>query len=213
MIMEPSAGVFLGATPETLVHIEGKKIATHALAGTMPAVAYSESHLLENAKNHLEHKIVVQSILKRLGLHGAHSIKEKGLRVVRLPHVLHLETEILAEQVQAGRLLHWVKHLHPTPAVGGFPDDRALAYLREHEFCDRSLYASPLGWVNRYNEGTFSVALRSGFINKTCREAYAYAGVGIVAGSEPVSEWEEIALKLRTLCQALWTLADEGDVD
>ena len=89
----------------------------------------------------------------------------------------------------------------PTAAVGGTPREAALRWLQDHEGLARGRYAGPVGWVDRDGDGTFVVGIRSAEIRG--RQARLFAGVGIVAGSEPEAELVETQLKLQALLAAL----------
>jgi len=90
--------------------------------------------------------------------------------------------------------------LHPSPAVGGVPTNKAIAYLREHEPFDRGWYAGPVGWVGP-ESGEFAVAIRSGLVRGNTLSLYS--GAGIVDGSTPDGEWSEIETKLSNALSAL----------
>ena len=68
--------------------------------------------------------------------------------------------------------------LHPTPALGGFPRQAALAWLHENEGLNRGWYASPVGWVDARGEGEFVVAIRSALVDGP--QARLFAGCGIM---------------------------------
>ena len=94
-----------------------------------------------------------------------------------------------------------VERLHPTPAVGGYPRDRALEAIARLEVIDRGWYAGPFGWAGLDGSGEFAVAIRSGLLSG--RTASVFAGAGIVAGSAPKAELAETELKLRPMLAAL----------
>ena len=89
----------------------------------------------------------------------------------------------------------------PTPAVGGFPRDAALEAIRSTEKLDRGWYAAPLGWIGASGHGEFAVALRSGLIDGS--KARLFAGCGIVADSDPQTEFAESCLKFQVMLRAL----------
>jgi menaquinone-specific isochorismate synthase len=197
---------FLGATPERLVSLRGRTVETGALAGTTgrgdtPAEdEWLARELLASEKDNHEHAIVVEAIREQLDpLSTAMSTDER--RVRRLATVQHLETPISAELAQDEHVLSLVEALHPTPAVGGLPPDRALATIRETEPFDRGWYAAPVGWFDAEGNGTFAVALRSAVTTQDV--ATLFAGVGIVADSDPDREWDEVQLKYRPVLDAL----------
>jgi menaquinone-specific isochorismate synthase len=100
-------------------------------------------------------------------------------------------------------LLQALASLHPTPAVGGTPQGRAVARIRELEGFPRGLYAGAIGWLNSRGGGEFFVGLRSALVNGAT--ARVYAGAGIVAGSTPDKEFAETELKFMAILDALLT--------
>jgi isochorismate synthase EntC len=90
--------------------------------------------------------------------------------------------------------------LHPTPAVGGTPKRRALEILRTVEAGTRGWYAGPVGWIEPA-AAEFFVGIRSALMEGSCAEAFA--GSGIVEGSEPETEWLETEAKLQPMLEAL----------
>ena len=122
-------------------------------------------------------------------------------RVAMARSVQHLETPVSGRLSTAGHVVDVVERLHPTPAVGGYPRDRALALIRELERFDRGWYAGPFGWIDIDGSGEFAVAIRSGLVSG-CR-ASVFAGCGIVAGSVPAEEFAESRLKMRPMLAAL----------
>jgi salicylate biosynthesis isochorismate synthase/menaquinone-specific isochorismate synthase len=87
--------------------------------------------------------------------------------------------------------------LHPTAAVGGEPWKKASQVMNEVEGLDRGWYAGPVGWMDGSGDGEFCVALRSALLRD--REAHLFAGVGVVADSDPASELAETEMKLDAL--------------
>jgi menaquinone-specific isochorismate synthase len=86
-----------------------------------------------------------------------------------------------------------LEKLHPTPAVGGFPTDRALRDIARLEPFDRGWYAGPLGWIAK-DASQFVVGIRSGLTEG--KRLHLFSGAGIVEGSVPEKEWEEIENKI-----------------
>ncbi|XVH31398.1 isochorismate synthase [Haloferacaceae archaeon DSL9] len=208
-LVEPDADErvsFFGATPERLVSLRGRTVETDALAGTTgrgetPAEdEWLARELMADAKNGHEHTLVVETIREQLAPFAA-SVAVGDRRVKRLATVQHLHTPITAELAADEHVLSLVDALHPTPAVGGLPPERALETIRETEPFDRGWYAAPVGWFDAAGNGTFAVALRSAVA--TARRATLFAGVGLVADSDPDREWDEIELKFRPILDEL----------
>ena len=214
---EPDEGgsAFFGATPERLVSLRGRTVETDALAGTTgrgetPAEdEWLAQELLDDAKNVHEHELVADTVREQLEPFAA-SVAAGERRVRRLATVQHLHTPITAELSDDRHVLELVEALHPTPAVGGLPPDRALQTIHETEPFDRGWYAAPVGWIDAAGNGAFAVAIRSAVA--TLRRATLFAGVGLVADSDPDREWDEIQLKYRPILDELEAGDEATDV-
>ncbi|RRJ30270.1 isochorismate synthase [Halocatena pleomorpha] len=197
---------FLGATPERLVSLRGQSIHTGALAGTIGRGNTPEEderlarELQESEKNAHEHDLVVNAIREQLAPF-TRQITTDDRRVRRFATVQHLETPMSAKLAREEHVLSLVEALHPTPAVGGLPPDRALTTIRTTEPFDRGWYAAPVGWFDTEGNGSFAVALRSAVATQDV--ATLFAGVGIVSDSDPDDEWDEVQLKYRPVLDAL----------
>jgi len=203
--------VFLGASPERLVRVEGARVETAAIAGTAPRGASQAADralgeaLCDSRKNGDEHAIVVGHLQAVLEACCERVEVAPEPRLLRTRTVQHLCTDIRARRRADApvSLLELAARLHPTPAVGGAPRDAALRWLAEYEAVDRGWFAGPVGFLQSDGDGEFDVALRSALVRG--RRATAWAGAGIVARSEPRAEFTETELKLRTvLGPLLW---------
>ncbi len=199
--------VFIGASPERLIRISNETLVADILAGSAPRGktpeedSYLAQRLLNSIKEQHEHQVVLDFVQKRLNNLGLTLERPPQVSLVKLSNIQHLWTPITAKIPEGIHLLEILAELHPTPAVAGFPRNIALEKIRLYETFDRSLYAAPIGWIDRYGNGEFAVAIRSALIQGN--SARLYAGAGIVAGSEAERELAEIQLKLQTLLQAL----------
>jgi len=206
MFSPGSESTFFGATPERLVSRHGRTVTTDALAGTTgrgdtPAEDdWLAEELLADGKNLHEHELVADTIREQLAPFTS-SISAGQCRVRRLATVQHLFTPITATLGGDTHVLDLVEALHPTPAVGGLPPERALATIRETEPFDRGWYAAPVGWIDAAGNGTFAVAIRSALARDA--ETTLFAGVGVVADSDPDREWDEVQLKYRPILDEL----------
>lgn len=194
-----AGATFLSATPERLIERRGLEIRTEAMAGSI-AQGRAKA-LLESEKDRAEHAIVVDAILERLAPLCESLERSPEPRVRELPNVLHLDTPIRGRLARRAHVVDLVRLLHPTPAVGGVPSEAALSFLSQVEPTPRGWYSGPVGWFDREGDGEFVVALRSGLLLP--ERAYLYAGAGIVRGSRAELEYEETALKMQALLDAL----------
>ena len=89
-------------------------------------------------------------------------------------------------------------------SVGGTPTPDAQAWIAAHEPAARGWYAGAVGWFDAGGDGAFSVAIRSGVLER--HEAWLYAGAGIVEGSDPSAEYAETGVKHSPMLAALGVL-------
>ncbi|HWP61958.1 MAG TPA: isochorismate synthase, partial [Candidatus Binatia bacterium] len=216
--LSPSASperVFLGASPERLVEVRGRRFRTIALAGTIGRGQDAAEDdrlaaaLLASEKDREEHAVVVAMLRSTLEPVSESVEVGRGPEIVRLRTVMHLATPIAGRLRDGEEILGLVERLHPTPAVGGWPREAALALLGEEEELDRGWYAGPVGWLDTAGDGEFVVGIRSGVVEGA--RASLFAGCGIVADSEPDREWEESELKLAALAGALGRFEEADD--
>ena len=151
----------------------------------------------EQQKDFQEHCYVRDSIVRRLQKVGLNARHAEQPQLLALANVQHLHTPITAEVEQAIHIVDILEEMHPTPAVGGTPRDQAVPRIQALECMQRELYAGVVGWFNHLNEGEMIVGIRSAHI--CSGTAKLFAGAGIVAGSEPESEYLETELKLRAM--------------
>lgn len=202
-----AAASFIGASPERLAAIAGGRLRTEALAGSSPRGptagedAALAKQLLQSDKDLREHRLVLDSILRRLANIGVAAPVVGRPRVRQLSNVQHLATLIEADLPAGIDAFRLIGELHPTPAVGGTPREPAIAHLRSLEPFPRGLYAGALGWVNHAGDGEFFVGIRSALMAGS--SARIYAGAGVVEGSQPEREWAETELKMGALRDAL----------
>jgi menaquinone-specific isochorismate synthase len=198
---------FIGASPERLVRVANGRMHTEALAGSAPRgesasedAALSRA-LLQSEKDLREHRLVLDSILRRIADLGLKVEYAGQPRVLGLANVQHLYLPISASLPESVHILDLVARLHPTPAVGGSPREPALAAIKRLEPVSRGLYAGPQGWVDHRGGGEFFVGIRSALIDG--HNAVVHAGAGIVAGSDAEKEFAETELKFKALIGAL----------
>ena len=194
---------FLGASPELLMRRSGASVSTVALAGSTrrssdPAVDdHLGEQLLRSDKNRREQRIVAERIVRKLRPHAVWVETAPEPEVVKVANIQHLATPVIAQLAEPRSAVELAGMLHPTPAVGGEPWPEAASTIAELEQMDRGWYAGPVGWMDATEDGEFCVALRSALLRD--REAHLYAGVGVVAGSDPAAELEETEVKLQAL--------------
>ena len=198
---------FTGASPELLVRRSGASASTVALAGSTrrssdPAVDdHLGEQLLRSDKDRREQRIVAERIVRALRPHAVWVEAAAEPEIVKVANIQHLATPVIAQLAEPRSAIELAGLLHPTPAVGGEPWAAAATAIAELEGMDRGWYAGPVGWMDATEDGEFCVALRSALLRD--REAHLFAGVGVVAGSDPAAELAETEVKLEALLPLL----------
>ena len=202
---ENAQNAFVGSTPERLYYRKGNQLFTEALAGT---VAVSDNPieteknaqwLLKDTKNIYENQLVVEDIEAHLNTY-VEAFEVHSPEIKRLHNVQHLRRRI--EAILKADVLDQdcLRQIHPTAAIAGLPRAKATQFIAKNEPFKRGWYAGTLGTFN-LQEAEFCVTLRSAKIEHN--QITLYAGAGIVAESESVSEWQEIERKSQALAKLL----------
>ncbi len=200
---------FFGASPELLVGRLDDVVQAHPLAGTLPRSTDPDrdrtlaAELLASDKNRWEHRITIDWLLDTLLPFCSYVDAEPEPSIVSLANVHHLGTRVEGRlSSPAASVLELIDALHPTPAVGGDPQKAALDLISELEPADRGRYAGPTGWVDGNGNGEFAVSIRSAHFTAPDR-ARLFAGVGVVADSDPQAELDETRAKFKAILGAL----------
>lgn len=201
------ASSFIGATPERLVKKNKEVVESTCLAGSINRGKNAEEDeklgqwLLTDQKNAHEHQYVVHQISEVFANLCAETEVLKQPELLKMRDIQHIYTGVKGTALPHVSLLDFVEGLHPTPALGGTPKEKAMIMIRELERNERGYYASPIGWLDYDDNGEFVVGIRSGLVSQD--QVTLYAGCGIVADSEPDKEYEETMIKFRPMLSAL----------
>jgi menaquinone-specific isochorismate synthase len=194
-----SRATFLGGTPELLYRRSGRELCSEAVAGTRVRGKNEtedrqlENELLNSNKDLREQRFVFHSVrnaLESLSTRVSTGDQVSVLKLARLQHLYNQFTATLNKQSNDADI---IEALHPTPAVGGFPKEITTGLLRELEHFERGWYAAPVGWLS-HDAAEFAVAIRSGLVHDN--QLRLFSGAGIVPGSDPSAEWDEIESKI-----------------
>lgn len=216
VILKYQTELFISATPERLVKVSAGKLRTAAVAGTIRrGDTLIEDRLLgemllNSHKNQQEHQYVVNSIDQKL--QGLTTNLQLPVHPILLQNkqVQHLYTPIVGDLIATYTVLDVVRKLHPTPALGGAPQEQALQYIKTHEKSPRGLFAAPIGYYTAHNSGEFVVGIRSMYVNQATHMATLFAGAGIVQDSNAAQEFKETDLKFEPMRQLLKRYANDN---
>ncbi|WP_442265615.1 chorismate-binding protein [Tenacibaculum sp. ZS6-P6] len=197
----PKVGLWMGATPETLLEINKNEFSTMSLAGTQ--VYNAEKEISWGEKELDEQQLVTDYITDRLQEVSV-DLKVKQLETFKIGNLLHLRTKISGKA--KSNIASVIRVLHPTPAVCGFPMQESKTFILENENYNRSFYTGFLGELNISKENDeISSSL---YVNLRCMQikeskAILYVGGGITKDSNPEKEWEETKVKSLAMKQVL----------
>ncbi|MEJ6793125.1 MAG: chorismate-binding protein [Lacinutrix sp.] len=214
----PKIGLWLGATPETLISVIGNRFTTMALAGTQ---AYNgEENPTWQAKEIEEQQVVINYLLDNLKA-SVSSLNVGKTETIKAGNLLHLRTKVSGFLDSDLKTL--VTILHPTPAVCGLPKTVTKAFILENENYDREFYTGYLGELNIVEKTARNTNRRNVennaystvktvsnlFVNLRCMQltditASLYIGGGIIKNSNPEKEWEETVNKSQTMKKVLF---------
>ena len=209
----PKVGLWLGATPETLIELSGNRFKTMSLAGTQK---YNGSlDVFWQEKERYEQEYVTDFIVDSLNA-SVDKLNVSKPITIKAGNVLHLKT--LISGVFQSDLKTVLKELHPTPAVCGLPKESAKQFILKEENYNRDFYAGFFGDLNiqkkhlrnrnRQNiENNAYASIKTTtllFVNLRCMQlkeskALIYVGGGITKESDAEQEWQETINKTLTI--------------
>ncbi|MEY4741730.1 MAG: hypothetical protein RL672_480 [Actinomycetota bacterium] len=196
----------IGASPELLVRVANGEVSARVLAGTAgrgtdPSIDIAISQALAgSAKNRNEHAFAVDSLVRSLTPYCTAIEADAQPFSLALPNLWHLASDVRGALRDNASSIDLAAALHPTAAVAGTPTQNAKRMLAELEGFDRGRYAGPVGWIGADGDGEWAIALRGAQLADG--KIRAYAGCGIVAGSDPEAELAETELKFAPMRNA-----------
>jgi isochorismate synthase EntC len=199
-IWEEGEGM-IGATPELLFSLDNgsKQLRTVACAGTC-ASDKDHTEFMQDPKQRCEHQLVIEGIEEAMASYGRVCIEPVTL--VRLPRLSHLVTPIRVQLKQAISFEEAITALHPTPALGAFPREAGMQWLRQVQTSiDRKRFGAPVGALLPDGLAIVYVAIRN--VQWSHGELIVGAGCGVVGASKRDEEWQEIQVKLQATCHLL----------
>lgn len=204
-----------GASPETLVKLENRKLTTFPLAGTRPRGKTKEEDqeleagLLKDEKELAEHNMLVDLGRNDIGkISKIGSVKvEKYLSVEHFSQVMHLGSTVAGEIRDDRDAVDAVDSILPAGTLSGAPKFRACQIIEELEQSKRGIYGGAIGYLDF--AGNFDTCIAIRLVYKKNGEICIRSGAGIVADSAPQKEFEECCNKARAVVLAIQK-AQEG---
>ncbi|WP_374054045.1 anthranilate synthase component I [Rossellomorea sp. FM04394] len=199
--------VVMGASPESLLKVQGREITTNPIAGTRRRGETHdldrelEKELLSDEKEIAEHQMLVD-----LGRNDLGRVCEVGsiylskyLTIERYKYVMHIVSEVKGELKEEITPLEALTTCLPAGTVSGAPKIRAMQIINELETRKRGVYSGAVGYIGVNGNLDFALAIRTMVLKD--QTAYVQAGAGIVYDSDPASEYEETMNKAKSLLE------------
>ncbi len=199
----------IGASPEMLVRVQKGKVSTHPIAGTRPRGQTSvedarlEQELLADEKERAEHLMLVdlaRNDVGRIAKIGSVSVP-RFMQVDRYSHVMHIVSEVEAELQDGLGPVDVLRACFPAGTVSGAPKVRAMQIISQLEQDRRGPYSGAAGYIGYDGNMDTAITIRTVVVKDGA--ATVQAGAGIVADSEPASEYAESRHKANALLSAI----------
>ena len=212
----------IGSSPEVMVKAEQSNVpgqlmaSVRPIAGTRPRgqtpaedLEY-EQDLLADPKECAEHVMLVdlgRNDLGRVCTKGTVEVEAGQLMVIeRYSHVMHIVSNVIGQLAPTKTAWDLLKACFPAGTVSGAPKIRAMEIIHELEGCRRGPYSGVYGYYDFEGQLNTAITIRSMVVQpkeNDCHSISVQAGAGIVADSNPQSEYQETLNKARGLLQAI----------
>ncbi len=198
----------LGASPEMLVRVSGRRLDYRPIAGTRPrgADAVEDERLIEelraDEKERAEHVMLVdlgRNDLGRVSEYGSVKVRDL-MHVEKYSHVMHLVSSLEGELRGSLDALDALAACFPAGTLSGAPKVRAMEIIEELEPVRRGVYGGAVLYADHAGNLDSCIAIRTMVVHG--KRAYVQAGAGIVADSNPESEYQECMNKASALLRA-----------
>lgn len=199
----------IGSSPEILVRVEDGEATVRPLAGTRPRGATPEAdaalaaELLADPKELAEHLMLIdlgRNDVGRVAETGAVRLTEKMV-IERYSHVMHIVSNVVGTLRPGTHALDVLAASFPAGTLSGAPKVRAMEIIDEVEPVKRGIYGGAVGYLGFDGDMDVAIAIRTAVIKDG--QVHIQAGAGIVADSNPESEWQETLAKARAMIRAV----------
>ena len=218
----------VGASPETLVSVRGSEVVANPIAGTIErgdspvedrALA---GELLADAKERAEHTMLVdlaRNDVRRVSESGSVRVEE-FMNVLKYSHVQHIESTVTGElaadadvsepRSEARRTESYdafdaTRASFPAGTLSGAPKIRAMEVVDALEDDPRGVYGGGVGYYSWTGDADVAIVIRTATVEDVGEydRVSVRAGAGIVADSDPASEYDETEQKMQGVLDAL----------
>ena len=203
----------VGASPETLVSVQGNRIVSNPIAGTCPRGDSPvddrrlAGEMLADEKERAEHTMLVdlaRNDVRRVAEPGSVRVEE-FMNVLKYSHVQHIESTVTATLAEDADAFDATRVTFPAGTLTGAPKIRAMEIIDALERTPRGVYGGGVGYFSWSDDADFAIVIRTATIDTggSTDRVTVRAGAGIVADSDPTSEYEETEQKMDGVLSAI----------
>jgi anthranilate synthase component 1 len=206
----------VGASPETLVSVRGREVMANPIAGTCSRGASPvedrrlAGEMLADEKERAEHTMLVdlaRNDVRRVSEAGSVRVEE-FMNVLKYSHVQHIESTVTGRLAADADAFDATRAAFPAGTLSGAPKIRAMEIIDALEREPRGVYGGGVGYYSWTGDADFAIVIRTATVESAATDAgedriTVQAGAGIVADSDPTSEYEETEKKMDGVLAAL----------
>jgi len=199
----------VGSSPETLVKVTGDAVQSYPIAGSRPRGATpaedtaAAAELLADPKERAEHLMLVDLARNDLGRvcePGTVAVVE-FMEIKRFSHIMHMSSTVTGTVRGDASAVDVLTATFPAGTLSGAPKSRAIELIDELEPARRGIYGGTVGYFDLDGDLDMAIAIRTAVI--AGGRASVQAGGGLVADSEPESEYWESRNKAAAAVRAI----------
>jgi anthranilate synthase component 1 len=207
----------VGASPEPLVTVAGRRVSTRPIAGTRPRAGTADedqriaAELLADEKERAEHVMLVdlgRNDLGRVCEYGSVAV-ETFMGVETYSHVIHIVSSVAGRLREGVTAVEALRSVLPAGTLSGAPKVRAMEIIDELEPVKRGAYGGAVGWLSYAGELDTCICIRTVVVKDGV--AHVQAGGGTVADARPDYEYEESRAKARGVVRAIELAARQAE--
>jgi anthranilate synthase component 1 len=211
----------VGASPETLVSVEGETVTANPIAGTCSRGASPvedrrlAGEMLADGKERAEHTMLVdlaRNDVRRVSESGSVRVEE-FMNVLKYSHVQHIESTVTGRLSPDADAFDATRASFPAGTLSGAPKIRAMEIIDDLERDARGLYGGGVGYFSWTGDAELAIVIRTATVEDLGDEhrITVQAGAGLVADSDPTAEYEETEKKMDGVLTALERIESDGE--
>ncbi|GAB3039885.1 anthranilate synthase component I [Natronobiforma cellulositropha] len=210
----------VGASPETLISVHDDRVVSNPIAGTCDRGSSPvedrrlAGEMLADGKERAEHTMLVdlaRNDVRRVAEPGSVRVEE-FMNVLKYSHVQHIESTVTGTLAETADAFDATRAAFPAGTLSGAPKVRAMEIIDDLERAPRGLYGGGVGYYSWSGDADFAIVIRTATIEalEDGQRITVQAGAGLVADSDPESEYRETEQKMGGTLAALERIESDG---